>query len=67
MASGRQDPAPASIGSPGLFDGLRVPGFAPGGDLHGGVQLHLDKNISIGVQVADAHDVPTTVARTDES
>ncbi|MFZ3323971.1 MAG: carboxypeptidase-like regulatory domain-containing protein [Usitatibacter sp.] len=57
----------ASVGSPGLFDGLRVPGFSRlGGTLAtAGVQLHLDKNISIGVQVADAHDVPTATVASD--
>jgi hypothetical protein len=52
----------ASVGSPGLFDGLRVPGFSRlGGTIAtAGAQLRLDKNITVGVQFADAHDVPAT-------
>ena len=53
----------ASAGTPGLYDGLRVPGFSRlGGSLvTAGMQLRLDKNVSIGLEVADAHNVPTTV------
>ena len=52
----------ASVGSPGLYDGLRVPGFARvGGTVAtAGMQLRLDKNVTVGVQVADARNVPTS-------
>jgi len=52
----------ASVGSPGLYDGLRVPGFSRlGGTVAtAGMQLRLDKNVTVGVQAADASNVPTS-------
>jgi len=52
----------ASAGTPGLFDGLRVPGFSRlgGSVVTAGAQLRLDKNVTIGLQVADASNVPST-------
>ncbi len=57
----------ASVGSPGLFDGLRVPGFSRlGGSIAtAGMQLRLDKGVSLGVEVADARNVPASVTVSD--
>jgi len=53
----------ASVGTPGLYDGLRVPGFSRiGGTIAtAGAQLRIDRNITIGVQMADANNVPASV------
>ncbi|HEY2629618.1 MAG TPA: carboxypeptidase-like regulatory domain-containing protein [Usitatibacter sp.] len=52
----------ASVGTPGLYDGLRVPGFSRiGGTIATlGAQLRIDKNVTVGVQLADANNVPTS-------
>jgi hypothetical protein len=53
----------ASAGQPGLYDGIRVAGFSRlGGSLSTlGAQLRVDRNLSIGVQLADANNVPASV------
>ncbi len=52
----------ASVGTPGLFDGLRVPGFSRlGGTIATlGAQLRIDKTITIGAELADANNVPAS-------
>jgi hypothetical protein len=52
----------ASVGTPGLYDGLRVPGFSKiGGTIATvGAQLRLDRNVTIGLQVANANNVPSS-------
>jgi hypothetical protein len=58
----------ASVGSPGLFDGLRVPGFSRlGGSIAtAGAQLRLDKNVSVGVELTSARNVPASVTVSDD-
>ena len=53
----------ASAGQPGLYDGIRVAGFSPlGGTLATlGAQLRVDRNLTVGVQLTDANNVPSSV------
>jgi hypothetical protein len=53
----------AATGQPGLYDGIRVAGFSRlGGTVSTvGAQLRVDRNLSVGVQVADANNVPSSV------
>jgi len=53
----------ASAGQPGLYDGIRVAGFSRlGGTVATmGAQLRVDRNLTVGVQLTDANNVPSSV------
>ncbi|HEX4331227.1 MAG TPA: hypothetical protein VH040_03745 [Usitatibacter sp.] len=53
----------ASAGQPGLYDGIRVAGFSRlGGTVATlGAQLRVDRNLTVGVQMAAANGVPSSV------
>src|SRR5689334_10778229 len=52
----------ASAGQPGLYDGIRVAGFSSlGGTVATlGAQLRVDRNLTVGVQMTAANNVPAS-------